>query len=435
MPLYPGITDLDEKVKLLQAWAELKYEEGANVASVYRRINRALDREIRNARKLGINKNLRKKEPDSLNAIKALRPRGPRVMWKSLDEKIYQKKLQGAFLARCIGCTMGSIVEFWEVREMETWAQAIGDKFPPVHFWSKARDPERLKYNMSKFRAYTRSEMDGIPVDDDLVYTLLGLLIVEDYGPDFTVADVGKAWKKYLPHACTAEKVALANLKKGVRASRAAERDNPYVQWIGADIRSDPFGYMAPGLPEKAAEMAYHEAYISHRRNGIYGEMFFSAAIAAAFAVKNPIDAIKIGLTEIPRDCALAKDVKWALKKMKTIRNYKQARAAVDNKFQGMSGVHTNLNAALTIFGLNIGKLNVVKVLGETVAMGQDNDCTAATAGSLVGAVAGRSKIPRYLTARFNNKIRSYIKKKPVFRLDSLYKRFGRMAKQVFKTI
>ena len=32
---------------------------------------------------------------------------------------------------------------------------------------------------------------------------------------------------------------ALENLRQGVPAMKAAERNNPYCEWIGADIRSD----------------------------------------------------------------------------------------------------------------------------------------------------------------------------------------------------
>ena len=83
---------------------------------------------------------------------------------------------------------------------------------------------------------------------------------------------------------------------------QAAELENPYLNWIGADIRSDPWGYAAPGWPEKAAEIAYRDAYVSHRRNGIYAAMYFSAAISAAFTVNDPVDALKIGLEEIPAE-------------------------------------------------------------------------------------------------------------------------------------
>ena len=83
----------------------------------------------------------------------------------------------------------------------------------------------------------------------------------------------------------------MDNLKKGVPAREAADRDNPFCQWIGAAIRSDGFGWAAAGLPELAAEMAWRDARLSHRRNGIYGEMFLAAAQSAAFAVSDPLDA------------------------------------------------------------------------------------------------------------------------------------------------
>ena len=272
--------------------------------------------------------------------------------------------------------------------------------------------------------------MNGVPVDDDIAYTLLGLLIVEDFGPDFTIADVAQAWLKYLPYACTAEEVALENLRNGIAAEQAAEKDNPYCEWIGADIRADPWGYLAPGWPEKAAEMAWRDAYLSHRRNGIYGEMFFAAAIAAAFAVDHPIEALEIGLTEIPRRCALAREVRWALKSAPRVRDYRQARAAVDERFQGMHAVHTINNACLTIWGLTIGGTDVTRVIGETVAMGMDNDCTAATAGSIVGAIVGRKGVPPHWHRNFNNTVLSYLIGKPKFRISDLAARFTRQAER-----
>ena len=190
--------------------------------------------------------------------------------------------------------------------------------------------------------------------------------------------------------------------------------------------------YMAPAWPEKAAAMAFRDAYISHRRQGIYGEMFFSAAIAAAFAVKHPFEAIELGLTEIPRQCALAQAIRWALKASPKIKDYQQARDAVDKKFAGMSGVHTINNACLTILGLGIGGTNVTKVIGETVAMGLDNDCTAATAGSIVGAITGKAGVAARWTKPFNNTVHSYLIKKPKFRIDDLVKRIARQAMAVY---
>jgi len=431
---YPAFPDFNKKIEYLTEYARLKHEYGADPGCIAREINAAasaLEVAIKKIIELENCKELRKKEPDDYGEILKLRPDGPRRIWLSIDEKVFADKLAGAFIGRAAGCTLGAPVEFWSVEAMESWAAHVGDAFPPTDYWSAVPYPFHKRYGKSPCSAYTRGGLDGIPVDDDLAYTLLGLLIMEDYGPDFSIADAGAAWLKYLPYACTAEDVALRNMRNGIAAEDAADFENPYCQWIGADIRSDPWGYLAPGWPEKAAEFAYRDAYLSHRRNGVYGEMFFSAVISAAFTTANSLDAVKIGLTEIPAECALYKDVEWALDAEGSIKNYKKARSAVDKRFEGQSGVHTNLNACLTVFGLSIGGGDFTKVISETVAMGQDNDCTAATAGSVAGAVLGKDAIPKYWYKNFNNKVESYLIGNDSFALDGLLARFEKQAKLV----
>lgn len=430
---YPETPDFDGLTKLLNTQAQLMHEYGSEgIETILKKAETALMNTFEELKTLPIDKKMAAQEPNGLDEIKKLRPSGPRKIWTNLDEETYRKKLLGAFYARMSGCILGSIVEFWPIKNMENWAKHIGDAFPPEIYWSKALMPNELRYNFSPQSAYTKDGMDGVPVDDDIIYTLLGLLIAEDHGIDFTVKDVAEAWLKYLPYACTAEEIALNNLKKGIKPELAGEIDNPMCQWIGADIRSDPFAYMAPGLPEKAASMAYYDAYISHRRNGIYGEMFFSAAQAAAFTVEDPIEAIKIGLTEIPKDCALSKEVIWALNAGTDIKNYRDARTAVDERYKGMHPVHTINNAVLTIWGLMIGGLDVTKVLSETVAMGLDNDCTAATAGSIVGAVVGIDGVPEKWYKNFNNKVHSYLIDQSEFKIDDLINRFTIQASKNF---
>ena len=253
----------------------------------------------------------------------------------------------------------------------------------------------------------------------------------KNYGLDFSTDDLGAAWVKYLPFAFTAEGIALDNLRKGVPALQAADVDNPCVQYIGADIRSDPWGYAAPGYPEKAAEFAHRDAYVSHRRNGIYGAMYFSAAIAAAFAVDDPVAALRIGLEEIPADCYLAQEVRWSLDEAPNIKNYRDARAAVDARYPGMHKVHAINNAVLTIWGLTIGGEDYSKVIGETVAMGLDNDCTAATAGSIWGAVYGKDAIPGHWHENFNNKVHTFLIGQGLFALDDMVDRFVVQAERV----
>ena len=431
---YPSIPDLKSLSEQLALYAQLKHEKGASgIEPIFRQAQKALETCIRQVRALPESSIRSAREPDSLHKIRLLRPSGPRQIWKTFDKAAYADRIQGALLGRFAGCTLGAPVEFWTVDQMEKWAAEIGEVFPPVDYWRAIPHPHQIRYNTARCDAYTRSKMKGVPVDDDITYTLLGLLILEDYGPDFTVDEVGKAWIKYLPMACTAEDIALKNLKKGIPAANAGAIDNPYCEWIGADIRADPWGYLAAGWPERAAEMAWRDAYLSHRRQGIYGEMFFAAAIAAAFTVKHPVDALKIALTEIPKECALAQAVRWALHIAPRIRNYRQARAAVDRHFAGMSPIHTINNACLSIWGLTIGGTDFTKVISETVAMGLDNDCTAATAGSICGVVVGKKGIPARWTRSFNNTVYSYMIRREKFAIDNLFARFTKQAQRVFQ--
>ena len=125
--------------------------------------------------------------------------------------------------------------------------------------------------------------MKCAPPDDDIGYTILDLLVIEKYGFDFTTEDIASVWMEKLPFAHSAEKVALTNIHNHLPINQVASVHNPYVEWIGGSIRSDGWAWVCAGHPDKAAEFAWRDAYLTHRQNGMYGEMFFAAVEAAAW--------------------------------------------------------------------------------------------------------------------------------------------------------
>ncbi len=424
----PHFEDLRDLAKQVAEWADLRHEQGMPAAPEVARARRELKRAQRALQTLAPGRAQVAKEPNNLDAIRALRPRGPRALAGTASPAAFRRRLKGAWLGRAAGCTLGAPVEAWSVADMEALAAECGMAFPPTGYWKDHPNLKQKRYADETFLDFLEGHIRFVPADDDLAYTLLGLLILEEYGPGFTTEDVGAAWLKYLPVACTAERVALENLKEGVPAGKAGEKDNPYQEWIGADIRSDPWGYAAPGRPEQAAAMAYRDAYLSHRQNGIYGAMFFSAAIAAAFVVDDPMEALRTGLTEIPKECRLARDVRWALRIAPGLKDWRAGRAQVDRRFKGMHTVHTNNNACLTVFGLHLGAMDFTKTIGTTVAMGLDNDCTAATAGSILGAIIGIDGIPAHWWKPFRNRVRTYLTGRETFVTTDIVKRFEKVA-------
>ena len=239
---YPVIPELRKLADHITEYSRLKHEYGAGgLEVILAKAEAVLKTALTEITSLEDDAGLAMQEPNDLDSIRHLRPAGPRRIWTAFDERTYADKLAGAMLARFAGCTLGAAVEFWSVEDMAAWAAYCGDTFPPLDYWSKVKDPAHIHYMHSPGMAFQRCKIAGIPTDDDVMYTIVGLLIAEIYGLDFSTEHVGEFWLKHLPMAYTAEETALDNLKAGIPAMVAADTNNPYQQWIGAQIRSDPW--------------------------------------------------------------------------------------------------------------------------------------------------------------------------------------------------
>ncbi len=339
----------------------------------------------------------------------------------------FHQKIKGAVVGRFAGCALGAAVELIGFEETLAYAKKLGIVYPPVNYWPDSPRGDTVRYIDGTFREFTLSKMKYLPADDDIIYTILSLLILEKYGRNFSTADVAKAWLQYLPEECTftAERITLKNLKSGISPALAGDFKNPDKELIGAAIRCDGWAYANPGEPEKAVEMAYRDAYLSHRGSGLYSAMYFAAVIALSFTVDDIYNALGTGLQYIPSDCYFAEQIKWALEVSPQIKNYEDAYLAVTRRFPGMNPVHAVNNACLVVWGVLLGRADFTKGISETVAMAYDNDCTAATVGSILGAFLGIDSIPEYWYEPWNNTVKSYLYCNPEFELDDLVMRFA----------
>ncbi len=441
---YPDRDDcarLGDKLENLTRYMRLAAEYGrADGADIAREFERALDTALERFDQLA-RAATDPDEPDALDAIRALRPDGPRRLCAAPGAD-YPGRLRGAFLGRLAGCTLGAALEFESIEHARSWARRFGDAYPPLDYWSQVRNPEDIHYLKGRKRDLTRAAMSAAPPDDDIMYTLLGLLTLEQYGPDFAPADMARVWLRYLPlgpdyrdagdMGCWwGERIMLKNLARGMELPEAGIQRNPNLQSIAAWTRADSYGYAFPGNPERAAALAWRDASANHRRNGVYGAMFMAATISAAFAVDDPLEAVRIGLTEIPRDCMFAEAVRWALSQRP--RNYLDAYDLTWARYRGMFNGSAITNAVHVVMGLMLGEGDFTRTIGQTVAMSGDNDCTGATAGSILGAVIGADALPAHWTRPFNGQLHSYLNELPEYieieevcaRFEALAARFG----------
>ncbi len=328
-------------------------------------------------------------EPSDLDGILKERPGNFRSLEFPRD---IEDKLLGGWLGRACGCMLGKPVEGWSREKIRERLEEIGE-YPlrEPYFPLEAFTEEELK----RVSGLVRGSIREAARDDDLDYTVLNLLLYEEKGDSFTSLDVGEKWLVSLPYGLTytAERVAYRNLVWGFKPPETAVYLNPFREWIGAQIRADLWGYVSPGDPEKASLLAYRDASLSHIKNGIYGEMFFAAAIAAAFSLDSPEEIVLEALKAIPRRSRFAEMVEWILSLYRANMSWENAVSRILEKYD-YHPVHTINNAALVIAAFLWGEGDYSKTVVYAVLSGLDTDCNGATAGSLVGVMIGVTGIP-----------------------------------------
>jgi hypothetical protein len=254
--------------------------------------------------------------------------------------------------------------------------------------------------------------IDHMPADDDMDYTVAGLLVVKEGGATFTPADVARFWMRNIPllRTCTAERVAYRNLAMQVPPPASASYRNPYREWIGARIRGDAFGYVSVGNPERAAEFAWRDASISHVKNGIYGEMLVAAMIAWAASCDDVTELLEAGLGEIPETSRLYADVREVMRWHAAGLGYDQAVARIHERWDERlphHWCHTNSNTMICVAALLWGEGDFGKSVCRAVQPGFDTDCNGATVGSIMGLMLGAGRIPSSWTRRLNNTLKT----------------------------
>lgn len=339
-----------------------------------------------------------------------------------MDKKL-KSRMEGALVGRFIGCLFGVPVENYPISTMEEYAKKGNDVFPPIDYWTYIDRENDIQYGISPRKNYSKENLSCVEVDDDITYTVLNLMLLEKYGFHYSIEDVGKLWLDLLPYACTAEDVALRNLKAGMNA-KDVKTDKTQTELIGAAIRADAFGYVAAFSPHGAAMMSKNDALLTHDENGVYGEMFLAASISAAFSCSTVLEAIKMGMKEIPVESELYKELEWALSYEGKLKDYKEARKLIDERFPSMHCVHVINNMCVIVFAAILGDGSYLGCVSNAIAIGLDNDCNGASIGSIAGAIYGIEGIPPHLYTRFHDKVRTYLNGMEYFSLDDLVNRF-----------
>lgn len=333
-------------------------------------------------------------EPDDLDAI--LADADPPALPAPGDAA---DRVLGAWLGRAAGCLLGKPVEKLPLEGIRAIARSTGNWPLNGYFTEQGLDPDiaaRYPWNRRSRPTSLAENIDGMPEDDDLNFPLIALHLLERHGDGFTTDHVAQAWLDLLPggRVFTAERIAYRNLLDGIEPEQAGRVRNPFRDWIGAQIRTDLYGWTRPGDPLGAARLAWTDARLSHGRNGLYGAMFTAAASAAAVTGAPVTTVLDTGLAVVPARSRYAAAVRYGID---TAASGLADEAAVDElhrAFGDMHWVHVLNNAALLAFALARGGGDFHRTVTLAVSGGWDTDSVGATAGALTGAMTGAKGLP-----------------------------------------
>lgn len=260
---------------------------------------------------------------------------------------------------------------------------------------------------------YTQDLTKGIPANDDLDLQLIWLNACERYGNAINADILSEYWLAYETGNCSEYGIAKQNLTYGLRPPLSGAVGNHFMYSNGAFIRSELWACLNPGNPNCAVRLAYEDAIVDHAGEGVYAEAFCAALESAAFFESDIDRLIEIGLSYIPSDSAVHGAVELVKKMHKggsTVEEVREKLLTVYPSYFGIFNKHpwdvkekfplgelgfdAPVQIGIIVTALLFGNGDFEKTIITAVHCGEDADCTAATAGAIIGIIKGDSGLP-----------------------------------------
>ncbi len=357
---------------------------------------------------------------------------------RDLTSNEYYNKVHGSWIGRVAGDFVGAPLELRPIKTIERRYGEIRDY------------PKKINLNY---------------VNDDEMYEIIALISLEKYGLDLTAKDIALEWVnllKYDKAVFTAEKVALNNIISSILPPESGIHNNPYFDFIGAQMRADIWGQIAPGCPDIVKHYCEMDGSISHAGIGIEGEIFVALLISNAFFENDIRENIEQTLSFLPNESEslYTKTVKKAIYLYEqNTDDFRQAREVLINEhwrkikeelinseltfeteraliLKGIeSKIHVLPNIGIIVLSLLYGAQDKEDPLGRSICvagmMGYDTDCNCGNIGAILGARLGAEKIPSKWREPLQDTFSTYVKGHEKWKISELARRVANMGENV----
>jgi len=294
---------------------------------------------------------------------------------RSISAETLKDKIAGGWAGKMIGVTYGAPTEF----------KAQGKTFEDSIKWKPA-------------------DVKGSIWQDDIYVQLTFLMTMDKYGIDAPAKKFQELFAKAGYMLWHANVQARKNYFDSIFPPQSGHPDyNLHADDIDFQIEADYIGFMCPGMPQTANQIADKIGHIMNYGDGVYGGVFVAALYAEAYFSNDIPQIINKALLSIPAESDYSKIVKDViLLHQHYPTDWRAAWAELENKWGHVQicgagtpfNIDAKLNGAYIVMGLLYGEGDPSKTMEISTRCGQDSDCNPSNAMAVLGVIKGLSGLP-----------------------------------------
>lgn len=297
--------------------------------------------------------------------------------------KDYIQKTYSGWLGKIIGIRMGAPIENWSKEKIELFFGTTLRDYP-VDYQDFAADDDS---NGPLF--FVRGLEHHKRLTSEAMATTCLNYIPREHGFFW--------WGGEL----STEHTSFKNLYAGIKAPEsgsAKQNGMEMAEQIGGQIFIDGFGFVAPGNPELACELAEASARVTHDYDGVAGARFIAACISLAYVKFDLLTIMKEALMYIDGTGNYYKVITEMIACYESGKSWEEAFALLQNEYwtDCYGGVcHIIPNAGIIAIALLYGQGDFLDTMELVNRLGFDTDCNAGNIGAIMGVLT--NEIPEHL--------------------------------------
>ncbi|MEI6677074.1 MAG: ADP-ribosylglycohydrolase family protein [Mariniphaga sp.] len=295
---------------------------------------------------------------------------------KTISPEVLKDKIAGGWAGKMIGVTYGAPTEF----------KALSKTFEDSIKW-------------------TTKDIKGSMWQDDIYVQLTFLMAMDEYGINAPAKKFQELLAKAGYGLWHANMQARKNYFDSIFPPQSGSPEfSMHADDIDFQIESDYLGFMCPGMPQVATQMADKIGHIMNYGDGVYGGIFVAALYCEAFFESDIPTLINTATQSIPEKSAYRAIIQDVIQYHKQYpADWRAAWNVLEAKWGNIDicgagqpfNIDATLNGAYIAMGLLYGNGDPMQTMEISTRCGQDSDCNPSNAMAVLGVINGFSGLPK----------------------------------------